>query len=464
MLCGSALFAKQTEKVAKMYAHLSEPPPDLRELRPELPPDLALAVQREVAKDPDDRFPSAGDLARAANAAVEGRKVSEGERTVAIGEAAPAPTTEMATAGPPTAPHPPPTAPLAMPTQEQAAERDPLVPGTAVPGTVRRRRLIAGLAALGVAAIVAVVVLAGGGGDDPPGDAAGAGGAKQGDPEGFGNAEVMSGSIPVDGFPVGLAVGFDHLWVGSRDGDKLTEIDPQTKDPVDTTEALPAPEGVTVGPASIYVALSDENAVLRINGDTGEQSRIPVGVTPRAIAHSEGIYVTNAGSNTVTPVDTSKTTATPLDPIQVGSEPHGIAIGEGSVWVANRGDGTVTQIDEKTDEVTRTIPVGANPKGVAVEDGTVWVANTDDDTVTPIDAGSGKTGEAIGVPDEPRGVTAGFGSVWVASGGGFVTRIDPKTERTQELEVGASPEEVAAGEKFIYVSDGEGDAVYRIKP
>ena len=454
MLCGSTLFAKQTEKVAKMYAHISEPPPDVRELRPELPPELALAVQRAVAKDPDDRFPSAGDLARAASAAVEGRSVSEDERTVAIGEAAPAPTTEMATAGPPTAPHPPPTAPLEAPATVATTHRS----------APRHRRLVAGIAVLGViAAIVAVVLISGGGGDGAPEQAA-SGGENQSQSQGPGNAEVMPGSIPVDGFPVGVAVGFDHLWVGSREGGTLTEIDPQTKDPVDTIEALPAPEGVTVGPASIYVALSEENAVLRINGDTGEQSRIPVGITPRAVAHAEGIYVTNAGSNTVTPVDTSKTTATPLDPIPVGTEPHGIAIGEGSVWVTNRGDGTVTQIDENSDEVTGTIEVGANPKGIAFAEGTVWVANTDDATVTPIDAGSGKAGEPIDVPAEPRGVTAAFDSVWVANGGGFVTRIDPATQKTQELKVGTSPEEVAGGEKFLYVTDGAADAVYRIRP
>ena len=299
----------------------------------------------------------------------------------------------------------------------------------------RRRRLIAGLAALGViAAVVALSSLRGGDDDSPEQASSGSqGGGEQKETGGVGDAEVMPGSIPVDGFPVGVAVGFDHLWVGSREGGTLTEIDPQTKDPVDTIEALPAPEGVTVGPASIYVALSEENAVLRINGDTGEQSRIPVGITPRAVAHAEGIYVTNAGSNTVTPVDTSKTTATPLDPIPVGAEPHGIAIGEGSVWVANRGDGTVTRIDANTDEVTGTIEVGANPKGVAFAEGTVWVANTDDSTVTPIDAGSGKAGEPIDVPAEPRGVTAAFDSVWVANGGGFVTRIDPATQKTQEL-------------------------------
>jgi hypothetical protein len=37
--------------------HLFEPPPDLRKLRPDLPENVALAVTRMLAKNPDDRFP-----------------------------------------------------------------------------------------------------------------------------------------------------------------------------------------------------------------------------------------------------------------------------------------------------------------------------------------------------------------------------------------------------------------------
>ncbi len=42
-----------------------------------------------MAKDPDDRYPSAGDLARAAAAALEGTSVATEERNVGVGPAAP---------------------------------------------------------------------------------------------------------------------------------------------------------------------------------------------------------------------------------------------------------------------------------------------------------------------------------------------------------------------------------------
>ena len=46
-------------------------------------------VARALAKEPEDRYPSAGDLGRAALAAARGEPVTETERTVAIGSAAP---------------------------------------------------------------------------------------------------------------------------------------------------------------------------------------------------------------------------------------------------------------------------------------------------------------------------------------------------------------------------------------
>ena len=47
-------------------------------------------IRRAMAKDPADRFPSAGDLGRAAVAATRGEAVTEPEHLVGIGEAAPA--------------------------------------------------------------------------------------------------------------------------------------------------------------------------------------------------------------------------------------------------------------------------------------------------------------------------------------------------------------------------------------
>src|SRR4051794_12817544 len=75
---------------AKMLAHLETAAPVPSDLVPELPDALDDVVARALAKDPDDRFPSAGDLGRAALAALERRAPGE-ERSVATGEARHAP-------------------------------------------------------------------------------------------------------------------------------------------------------------------------------------------------------------------------------------------------------------------------------------------------------------------------------------------------------------------------------------
>jgi serine/threonine protein kinase len=75
--------------VAKLYAHAHEQLPSARAAIPDLPAECDDVIQRAMAKDPADRFQSAGDLGRAALAAVAGGRPAEPERTVAVGEAAP---------------------------------------------------------------------------------------------------------------------------------------------------------------------------------------------------------------------------------------------------------------------------------------------------------------------------------------------------------------------------------------
>jgi hypothetical protein len=104
-------------------------------------------VSRALAKEPDDRFQSAGDFARAVAAAAAGDTVIEPERTVAVGPAAPP--TEIV-------PHP--------------VYGYGLDPETAVlPATTRTpwKAIVAGLVAvLAVAGAIAAVLLSQGG-DNP---------------------------------------------------------------------------------------------------------------------------------------------------------------------------------------------------------------------------------------------------------------------------------------------------------
>jgi Protein kinase domain/PASTA domain len=142
------------ESSAKMWAHLNEPPPVAG--ASDGSRALDRVIRRAMEKDPARRFPSAGDLGRAALAAVHGEAVTKPERAVGLGEAAPAET---------------------LPIQTEVAPRptEPL-PGGRRKGR-RRRRLLRAilvllvLGVLGAAAIVAIPRLddGGGGGSKPSG-------------------------------------------------------------------------------------------------------------------------------------------------------------------------------------------------------------------------------------------------------------------------------------------------------
>jgi hypothetical protein len=60
-LTGTVPYLRDTD-AATMYAHIVDPPPSVRERRPELPPALDDVLATGLAKDPDDRQPSAGTL------------------------------------------------------------------------------------------------------------------------------------------------------------------------------------------------------------------------------------------------------------------------------------------------------------------------------------------------------------------------------------------------------------------
>jgi YVTN family beta-propeller protein len=60
--------------------------------------------------------------------------------------------------------------------------------------------------------------------------------------------------------------------------------------------------------------------------------------------------------------------------IAVGNHPTGVAVGAGSVWVANEGGGTVSRIDPSANKVVATIRLAHSPGAVAVGYGRVWVS------------------------------------------------------------------------------------------
>jgi predicted Ser/Thr protein kinase len=84
LVSGRVPYDRESE-VSKLFAHLNEPPPSLGPTSPLLDE----VVQKAMAKDPNARYASAGDLGRAAVAAAQMRSIEVGSNPVAAGAAAP---------------------------------------------------------------------------------------------------------------------------------------------------------------------------------------------------------------------------------------------------------------------------------------------------------------------------------------------------------------------------------------
>lgn len=140
LLTGAVPFPRDTD-TAKIFAHVSDPPPPASAIAPALPPALDRVLAKAMAKDPEERYPSAGDLGRAAVAGAEEQTYAEPTRSVAVGRAAAAATMAADEA---------PAATAAW------SERPP---------TRRMRWRVVGAAALvAVAAVALALTLSGGGG------------------------------------------------------------------------------------------------------------------------------------------------------------------------------------------------------------------------------------------------------------------------------------------------------------
>src|SRR5439155_6947853 len=84
-------------------------------------------------------------------------------------------------------------------------------------------------------------------------------------------------------------------------------------------------------------------------------------------------------------------------PVKAGKDPRAVAVGEGSIWVANEGDGTISRIEPSTNRVSAVIRVGSSPGAIVVGEDGVWVLNRLGRSVSRIDPGSNKVVQTIAI-------------------------------------------------------------------
>jgi branched-chain amino acid transport system substrate-binding protein len=172
-----------------------------------------------------------------------------------------------------------------------------------------------------------------------------------------------------------------------------------------------------------------------------------------------------------------------LATIPFGTAPSSIAVGEGSVWVLDADDRTVSQIDPKERAVVRTFSTGSTPTDLAVGAGGIWMGNgvrhertALPESVSRFDPESAVVDETIPLhrASDVALTLVGHASlrphlavtdtaVWVVNPDLRVSRIDPRTNRVVADVAGVRALSIAAGEGEVWIVNDE-DEVVEIDP
>jgi DNA-binding SARP family transcriptional activator/streptogramin lyase len=158
--------------------------------------------------------------------------------------------------------------------------------------------------------------------------------------------------------------------------------------------------------------------------------------------------------------------------VGVGTGPRAIAVGLGSVWVANGEDGTVDRLDPGTgsfQEQSHPIGIGGGDlSDIAIGSHAVWVADGNAGTVTRIDPNLDQV--AATIPHDPKQTVAPNPVFYVAYGSHYVwatranelLRIDPHTNQIDKRLVIGTPTGLATGGGSVWVTTQSG--LRRIDP
>jgi serine/threonine-protein kinase len=144
-------------------------------------------------------------------------------------------------------------------------------------------------------------------------------------------------------------------------------------------------------------------------------------------------------------------------PIEVGESPTDIGVGEGSVWVANFDDDTVSRIDPTRDRTITIDEVGDGPTSIDTGGGVPGVWVVDSSTVRMIDPGTNETARDAHIAECPprsctTAVAAGLGAVWVIHrDSAALYRVHPDTLAVDRVSLPEDPLDVAVGGGRVWV-------------
>ncbi len=245
------------------------------------------------------------------------------------------------------------------------------------------------------------------------------------------------------------------------DGGNLVVLDGATnQSSIIHTDPDSIGQSLAINLSTNQIYMTASNGFNVVDGDTQGVTFLPITGGTREVAVdpiTNKAYVTQGASNLfVIDGAFNKPTriAAGVSPLAAATNPV-----TGKAYVANSGDGTVTEIDGTTG-ATLNIPVGTTPVAVAVDSATnqIYVANKDSNNVTVIDGAThGTSVVAAGTTPVAVGVNSATNQIYVVNkGSANVSVIDGATNSTATVTVANQPIAVAvnpANNKIYVVSE-----------
>ncbi len=445
-LTGHAPYERPAD-VSKIYAHVYDPIPSARAEVDGVPERLDAIVARAMAKRPEDRFRSAGELTAALDQALQ--DLETGERTASVPQSGPeitnrpvpaaetkpaaaatqpaaaasqAAAVEIQMSAPPTAPAAPPSAPAAPVTALSAQPTAPAAPVTAPtepgpvtaptepgpvtaptePGPVtaradppaagpptqpsrRRAPMLLVAAIVLVAAAGALVASLSGGGND--------------------QSKAGATSTALSAAPITVQ------------GSGLTKA---------RTIDLGSPPGsVSVGRDNVWISLPERGALVRVNLGTGLQRSFPAAGSPTPIAAgSKALWVGEIATQSLSQFNGTSGAQVAVTPLPGTATALALDQGDSSAWVADS-SGVITHVGLGGSVVRTPAHADRVATSIAWGEGWLWAADGADNGLVRVSRGVSGATTAFSVGPGPVAVALDQG-VWTAHADGHVTRFDPR--------------------------------------
>jgi outer membrane protein assembly factor BamB len=205
-----------------------------------------------------------------------------------------------------------------------------------------------------------------------------------------------------------------------------------------------------VGPASTPVPLDQ----LPSAGQIEARISIQPDDVPSVVAHGF-VWLTNATTGELVRMDPANgSIASPLVVTEPGTELP-IAPSESTLYVADRRDGALVELDPTSLDEVRRIPIGATVSAIAVDGAALWVLDRKAGEALRVDASDGSAEQTVPIAGSALLVHAG--SVWVSTERGELVRMDARSgAELGRVDTGTIADDlVANGDSILVVAAGE---------